>query len=84
MVKRVVQIVHFISFDLTNVKVYVMSKTRKTLVITFLVLGSVLIFMSFFAKLGHWSNGLCCTFAFSGFLLAITSLILTILSSKAK
>lgn len=61
-----------------------MSKTRKTLIITFLVLGSVLICSSFFIKLQHWSIKGCCFIAFAGVVLATTSLVLIIRSSKAK
>jgi len=61
-----------------------MSKTRWTLVIIFLVLGSALIFISFFAKLEHWSNEVYCAFAFGGFLFATTALIMTIRGTRAK
>lgn len=55
-----------------------MSNTRKTLIISFLILGCVLIFISFFAKLEQWSNMIYCAFAFGGFLLATTALVLTV------
>ncbi len=59
-----------------------MSKTRKTLIILLLVLGSVLIFISFFAKLEHWSNLVYCALAFGGFILATAALVLTISRPK--
>ncbi len=74
----------FISFGRTNVNLYVMSKTRKTLVITFLALGSVLIFYSFYAKLQHWPNKGCCFFAFGGLALAVTALVITVRAYRTK
>jgi hypothetical protein len=61
-----------------------MSKSRMTIIVTFLIVGCVLIFISFFAKLEHWSNLVYCAFAFGGFLLATSALVLTIRSAKAK
>lgn len=67
-----------------NVNFYPMSKTRKLFIVIFLVVGSVLIVLSFLAKLEHWSNMICCTFALSAFLLAITALVLTLRKPKVK
>ena len=61
-----------------------MSKTRKTLIITFLIVGSLAVFVSFFAKLEHWSNTEYCAFACGGFLLATAALVLTITRPKVK
>lgn len=61
-----------------------MTKTRKIFTITFLLLGCILIFMSFFAKLEHWSDMTYCVFAFGGFLFATTALVITIRGSKVK
>lgn len=61
-----------------------MTRLRKTLVISFLVLGSTLIFISFFAKLEHWSDMTYCAFAFGGFLFATTALVLTVRKPNAK
>lgn len=55
-----------------------MSKTRKIFVITFLVLGSGLISISFFAKIEHWTNGIYCYFALGGLILATSALVLTV------
>ena len=54
-----------------------MSKTRKALVIVFLVLGSLLIFLSFFTKLEHWSNGVYCTLALGGFLFGFDTIVIS-------
>ena len=59
-----------------------MSKTRKTLVVTFLVVGWVLIGISFFAKIEHWSEMVYIAFAFGGFISATTALVLVMLKPK--
>lgn len=61
-----------------------MTKTRKTLIITFLIIGSVLILLSFLTRLGNWSDFTYCVFAFGGFLFATTALIITMIRTKAK
>ena len=59
-----------------------MSKTRKRLVIALMALASVLIFISFFAKLEHWSDGFYIILALSGVLFATTSLVLVMRKPK--
>ena len=53
-----------------------MSKSRKRLVIVLMVLGSVFVFISFFAKLEHWRNDVYITLALCGVVLATISLVL--------
>lgn len=59
-----------------------MSKLRKTLIIVFLVVGSLLIFFSFFAKLEHWADFVYIAFALGGLLLATSALVLAMRKPK--
>lgn len=59
-----------------------MSKTRKTLVIAFLIIGSAFILISFLPKSGVWSNNVYCVLALGGFLLATIALVLVMFRRK--
>uniref|UniRef100_UPI003216A3C8 hypothetical protein n=1 Tax=uncultured Draconibacterium sp. TaxID=1573823 RepID=UPI003216A3C8 len=61
-----------------------MSKSRKTLIVTFLVLGAALIYGSFYFKSHYNTNKVCCVYAFGGVVMAITALVLTIRKPKFK
>lgn len=60
----------------------IMTKTRKTLIVTFLVMGWVLISISFFAKLEQWADFVYIAFAFGGFTFATIALVLTMRKPK--
>ncbi len=61
-----------------------MSKTRKTLLISFLALSFILVGIGSYAKLEHYNNLVCCSFVLSGLILATAALVVAMWRPKMK
>jgi len=59
-----------------------MSKTRKTLLISFLAAAFIFAGIGSVAKFAHWSNLVCCTLVFIGIILATAALIVAMWRPK--
>ncbi len=52
-----------------------MTKTRKALMISFLIISFILVGTGSYAKIEHWENTKCCSFVFVGLIFGIGALI---------
>jgi len=70
------------SFVVFNVKTRKMSKTRKTLLISFLAAAFILAGTGSYAKIAHWSNMMCCALVFIGLVFIIAALVVVMRRPK--
>lgn len=61
-----------------------MTKTRKTLLIAFLLLSFILVGVGSYAKAEHWNHTDCCSFVLAGLIFGIGALVIAMWRPKLK